>query len=128
MPPVGAAERAAQSESALGEIEPVADFSARAVRLDPLYEVGVDAALHYEVFDKVSDLVFCEGAREGGAQSEAFSEAAGHIVFAAALPRAEAAGGAYAVVAGVEAQHDFPEGYDVELRGGFVFCQIFHIF
>ena len=42
-------------------------------------------------------------------QAEAFAQAAGDVVFAAAFPDLEFAGGADAALAGVEPQHDFAE-------------------
>ena len=43
-------------------------------------------------------------------QAEAFAQAAGDVVFAAAFPGLELAGGADAAFAGIEAEHDFAEG------------------
>jgi hypothetical protein len=114
---------AADAEAALGEIEAVADGAADAVVLAPLDEVGRDAALHDEVLDEVPDLVVDEGGADGRFQAEAFAEAAGGVVLAAALPDLEFAGGADATLAGIEAEHDFTERELVEsaVFGGFDF-------
>ena len=54
------------------------------------------------------------------AQAEAAAQAAGDVVFAAAFPGGELAGGADAALAGIEAEHDFAERDDVvaALGGG----------
>ena len=109
MASVGAAERTADTVAALGEVQPVADIAPSAVCLDPFYKVHVHAALHDEVFEEVADLVLGERAHKTRAEPEAFAEAARHVVLAAAFPSAERAGGSDAVVAGVEAEHDFAE-------------------
>ncbi len=101
----------ADAEAALGEVEAVSDVLAEAIEVGaPLDEVGIDAALHDEVFDEVADFVFGEGGDDGGFEAEAFAEATGDVVFAAAFPGAELAGGADAAFTGIEAEHDFAEG------------------
>ena len=57
----------------------------------------------------MADLVVDEGGDDGGFQAEAFAEAAGGVVLAAALPDLELAGGADASLAGIEAEHDLAE-------------------
>jgi len=54
---------------------------------------------------------------DGGFQAEAFAQAAGGVVLAAAFPDLEVAGGADAALAGIEAEHDFAEEDLVEGAG-----------
>jgi len=114
---VGTAGGGADAETALGEVEAVADVAADAVVLDPLEQREVDTALEHEVFDEAADGVVGERGGDGGAQAEAATEAAGDVVFAAALPDLELAGGVDAGVAGIEAEHDFAEGEAVPAAG-----------
>ena len=67
----------------------------------PLDEPGIDPALHDKVLDQVADFVVGERGDHRGREAEAFPEAAGHVVLAAALPGAEAAGGPDTALAGV---------------------------
>ena len=74
------------------------------------------------------DLVVHEGGGDGSFQAEAFAEAAGGVVFAAAFPSRERAGGSNAALARIEAEHDLAErdliedggfgGLDGEAHGG----------
>ena len=114
LPRSGIADGAADAEAALGEVQAVADGAADAVVLAPLDEVGGDAALHDEILDEMADLVVHEGGDDGGLVAEAFPQAAGRVVFAAAFPDGEVAGGADPAFAGIEAEHDFAEGDLVE--------------
>ena len=120
MAAVGDADRAADAEAALGEVQAVADRAADAVVRHPADERGVDAALQDEVLDEPADLVVGERGDDGGAQAEAAAQAAGDVVLAAALPDLEGAGGADAALARVEAQHHLAEGHRVvaALAGG----------
>src|SRR5580658_9317727 len=90
---VGAAKGRAYAEAALSEVEAVAHGSAYAVVLYPANMRLIDAALEHEIFDEASDGVVCKGGDDGGAQAKAALEAAGDVVFAAALPRLEGAAG-----------------------------------
>ena len=49
----------------------------------------VDAALQHQVLDEPADVVVGQRGDDRGAQAEAAAQAAGDVVFAAALPRAE---------------------------------------
>ena len=57
----------------------------------------------------MADFIVDEGGADGGFQAEAFAEAAGDVVFAAAFPGLKGARCADASLAGIEAQHDFAE-------------------
>ena len=118
MAAVGTAGGGADSEAAFGEVEAVADIAADAIVLDPFEQGEVDAALEHEVFDKAADGVVGKRGGDGGTQAEAATEAAGDVVFAAALPDLEVAGGVDAGVAGIEAEHDFAKGKAVPAAGG----------
>ena len=47
--------------------------------------------------------------RHGGAQAEAATQPASHIIFAPAFPRFELTGGAYAPFSGIEPKHNFAQ-------------------
>ncbi len=106
---VGAADGRAHAEAALGEVEAVADLAADAVVGNPLDEGGIDAALQDKVFDQAANGVVGQSGGDGGAQAKAAAQAAGHVVFAAALPDLEVARGVDAALAGIEAEHDLAQ-------------------
>lgn len=110
---VGDAEGGADAEAAFGEVQAVACGAADAVEGAPEDELGADASLEDAIFEETADFVVHEGGADGGAESEAPAEAAGDVVFAAAFPDAEPAGGADPALAGVESEHDFAEGDEV---------------
>ena len=109
---------AADTEAAFGEVDGVADAFAHAVVGDPVDVGGVDAALEDEVFDEAADFVVGEGGQNAGGMAEATAEAAGDVVFAAAFPGGEVAGGANAAFTGVETEEDFTEGEEIEGHDG----------
>ncbi len=117
MAAVGAADRAADAEATLREIQAVADRAADAVERNPFDERRVDAALHDEIFDETADWIVGERRDDGGAFAEAFAEAAGDVVFAAAFPDVEGARRMDAAFAWIEAEHDFTEGDDIVAAG-----------
>ena len=106
---VGAAGSRAHAEAALGKVEPVAHRAAHAVVWNPVEQRVIDAALQDEVFDQPADGVIGERGGNGGAQAETAAQAAGHVVFAAALPHLKLARGVDAAFAGIEAEHDFAQ-------------------
>ncbi len=117
---VGAADRGAHAEAALGEVEAVPDAAADAVVGHPAHVALVDAALQDQVFEQAADRVVDERAHERRAQPEAAAQAARDVVLAAALPDAERARRVDPRVAGVEPQHHLAEADEIEaaLRGG----------
>ncbi len=84
---VGIADRAADAEAALGEIQAVADVAADAVVLAPLDEIGGDAALHDEILDEMADLVVHEGGDDGGLVDRSISAGRGRCCIRRRLPR-----------------------------------------
>ena len=106
---IGNAHRAANAVTALGEVQPVAHRAAHAVKRQPFDEFRVHTALQNKILDEPADVVVGERRADGGLEAEAASQAARNIVFAAALPGLEFAGGADAAFAGVEPQHDFAQ-------------------
>ena len=56
------------------------------------------------------NIVFREGGGNGGLHAEATAQSSGDIIFSAAFPDFEFAGGANASLAGIESEHDFAEG------------------
>jgi hypothetical protein len=103
------AERSADAEAALGEVEPVADRSADAVVGCPANERGIDTPLEHEILDQPADVVVSESRDDRAAQPEAAAQAASNVVLSPALPDAEFARGAHAILAGIEAQHHLAE-------------------
>ena len=61
MAAIRAAERGADAEALLGEVEADARVAAEAVELAPDDLRGVDAALHHEVFDQPAEIVDGQG-------------------------------------------------------------------
>lgn len=114
---VDAAFGTSDAEAALGEVDGVADALAHAVVRDPLDVGGIEAALEDEVFDEAANFVVCEGGQYACGMAEAAAEAAGDVVFAAAFPGGELAGGANAAFTGVETEEHFTEGEEVEGHG-----------
>jgi hypothetical protein len=70
-----------------------------------------------KILDQPPDRVVGEGGHHGRLQAEAAAQSAGHVVLAAALPGAEGARGVDALLAGVEAQHDFAQRYFIPEAG-----------
>ena len=62
----------------------------------------------------MADFVVHEGSDDSGLEAEAFPQAARGVVFAAAFPCGEIAGGADPAFTGVKTEHDFPERNLVE--------------
>ena len=115
---VGTAGGSAHAKAALSKVEAVAHGAADAIVRDPADERGIDAALEDEVLDEAADGVVGERGGDGGAQAEAAAQAAGYVVFAAALPNLELARGVDAHVAGIEAKHDFAQAEAVPAAVG----------
>ena len=119
---VRAADGTADAEAAFREVETIADGAADAVERNPFDERRIDAALHDEIFDETTDGIVGKGGHDGGAFAEAFAEAAGDVVFAAAFPDVEGARRVDAAFAWIEAEHDFTEGDDIVAAGFGGFC------
>ncbi len=81
----------AHAESALGEVEAVADGAADAIKRNPAQKRGIYAALQDTVFNKTADGVVGQCGSDGRAQTEAAPKAAGDVVLAAAFPDSELA-------------------------------------
>src|SRR5215470_3987956 len=103
---VGAAESGADAESALDEVEAIADGAADAIVRNPTYNLVYTALIH-QVFDKSADRVIRQRSNVRGFEVEATLQAAGNVIFATALEDLKVTRGGDAVVAGIEAQHDF---------------------
>src|SRR5437764_13328725 len=78
---VGAAERAAHAEAALGKVQAVAHGAAHAVVVEPFDEL-VHTALVDEVLNEASNGVFGERGDDSRLEPEAALEAARHVVLA----------------------------------------------
>ena len=115
--PVGVANCPADAIAPLGEIETVADRSAHAVIGSPDQIVRADAPLHDAVFDQVADFVVDEGRDHRCLKTKALSQAAGDVVFPAALPGLKMPGAANASLTGIKPQHHLSERYGVKQAG-----------
>ncbi len=115
---VGAADGRAHAEAALREVEAVPRAAADAVVRHEAHVAEVDAALQQQVLEQPADRVVDECRDDGGSQPEAAAQAAGHVVFAPALPHPKRARGVDPGVAGVEAQHHFAQAHEVEAAFG----------
>jgi TonB-dependent receptor len=71
---------------------------------------GIHAALQDQILGQGPHLVARQGGDDRGPHAEGFAQAAGDIVFAAALPDLEAAGCPDPALTRVEAQHDLAQG------------------
>ena len=120
MAAIRAAERGADAEALLGEVETDARVAAEAVELAPDDLRGVDAALHHEVFDQPAEIVDRQRGDGGGAFAPALAHGARDVVFAAAFPHLEAARIAHAAEARIESQHHLAErgAVPARFRGG----------
>ncbi len=115
---VGGAFGGTDSEATFGEVEAVAGGDAETVEVSPFDELGINSALEDEVLEEAADFVVDESGKDGGALAEAAAEATGDVVFTAAFPGLESAGGADAAVTGIETEHDFAHRDDVVGAGG----------
>src|SRR4051794_35453349 len=118
MSTVAAAERRADAEALLGEIEADARIASQAVEFAPDDLRHVDAALHHQVLDQPAEVVDGQGGNGRGALSPALAHGARHVVFAAAFPHGEAARVAYAAETRIETQHHLAERGAVPARLG----------
>lgn len=111
--PVHTAFGTANAEAAFGEVDGIAHAFAHAIIGHPFDVGGVQAALEDEVFNQAADLVVGKGGQDTGGVAEAAAESTGDVVFAAAFPGGEVAGGADAAFTGVETEKDFTKGEEV---------------
>src|SRR3954471_3248886 len=109
MATIAAAERRADAETLLREVEADARVAAQPVELAPDDLRRVDATLHHEIFDQPAEIVDGQRRHGGGALAPAFAHGARDVVFAAAFPHLEAARVAHAAEPRIEAQHHFTE-------------------
>ena len=117
---VRAAQGRAHAVAALGEVEAVAHRAADAVVLGPAEVRLVHATLVDEVLHEAAHRVVDQRGHHRRVQAEAALEAAGDVVFAAALPHLERARGVDAALAGVEAEHHLAEAHLVPAAGRLV--------
>src|SRR6476620_4474578 len=99
MSTITAAERRADAEALLREVETHARIASESVEFAPDDLRHVDATLHHEVFDQPAEIVDGQRGDGGGAFAPALAHGARHIVFAAAFPHGEAARIAHAAKA-----------------------------
>src|SRR5262249_44713051 len=107
---IRAAQSCADSETALGKVQPIANGAANAVILHPTHQRLIHASLIDQVFQQAAHRIIGEGGHDGGLQAEAALEAASHVVLTSAFGDFKLAGGPDATIAGGEAQDDFAQG------------------
>src|SRR5205814_3234325 len=112
---IRAAQRGAHAESALREIQSVARFSSDTVVIDPAQPREIATALQHQIFDQTSDGIIDERSDDRSVQSEAATQSARDVVFAAAFPRLKCTRRGDASVARIESQHHFAEGDEIVL-------------
>src|SRR6185312_6260957 len=90
---VRAAQRGADAEALFGEVEADTGVAAQAVEIAPDDVRGINAALADEILHQPAEIVPGQCGDDAGALAPAFAHGAGDIVFAAAFPHLELAGG-----------------------------------
>ena len=106
---VGASDCAADTESALGEVQTVTAFSSDTVCLHPLDEGSINTALADEVFHQTSDFVIRKCSDDSCLHAEAFTQTADNVVFSAAFPCTEGTCCTDSSFSRVKSQHYFAE-------------------
>jgi hypothetical protein len=99
--------------SAFGKIQAVADSAAHSVMLHPSDQRLVDATLINKILNKPPDWIVGERGNDGGVQPEAALQATRNVVFAAPFVYIKMSRGSNAAVARIEAQHHFPQAYQI---------------
>src|SRR5205085_7146140 len=110
---VRAAQRGAQAEAALGEVQAVAHSAPDAIIFHPADVRLIDAALVDQVLNQSPYGIVRQRRDDGRVHPEAALEAARDVVLAAALPDLERARGVDASAAGVEPQQHLAEAHHV---------------
>ena len=106
---IGHAFRTTNAKPAFSEIQSVTHRASDAVIIAPLNVVHIHATLHDEILYQTPHFIVCKCCDHTGLETKTSAQAARHIVFAAAFPYIELASRAYPTVAGIEAQHNFPQ-------------------
>ena len=114
---IGNPHCATHAKAAFGEVEAVADDATDTVKRHPPDKLGIDAPLQNEVFDEPANIVVRKSRGDGRLESEAATQAAGDVVFAAAFPDFEFARASDPAFARVEAEHDFSQREEVIFAG-----------
>src|SRR5271155_3879907 len=107
MATIRTAESRANAESSFGEVDAVTRSSTYSIKRHPANILLADAALKHQILDETADRIIRESRDHRRVQSEAALQPAGNVVFSAAFPRTKVARSRNALVAGIEAQHDF---------------------
>ena len=107
MATIHAAFCATDAETAFGEVDGIAHFAASAVIRNPFDELGVHASLQNEIFQEPADFIVGKSREHTGLLSEAASQSARDVVFAAAFPYRELSRGADAGFTGIETKQNF---------------------
>jgi hypothetical protein len=95
----------AHAKSTLGKIQSVAHRSADAVVRHPADQRAIDSSLQHQIFNQLSDWILGERGDHCGSHPEASAQAAGDIVFPAALPGSELSRSMDAFFSGIKPQH-----------------------
>src|SRR5260370_7347854 len=84
---IGTTHGGANTETALGKVEPVAHRASYAVVFHPAHMALIHAALVHQIFHQTAHWIIGQRGHDRGAQSEAALQSAPDIVFSATLPR-----------------------------------------
>jgi hypothetical protein len=120
------AECGSDPETAFCKVETVAGSSPDAIVRHPADQRLIDAALKDEILEQAPDWIVGESGDHSGFEAEAAFQSAGDVVFASAFAYFEGSGGGNAPVTGIEAQHDFPEAYQIPSAIFFIFDLQWH--
>ena len=100
---------APNTKAALGKIKAIAHRATDTIVIAPLNVIYIHATLHDEILHQPANLVVSKCRDDTGFQPETTPQTARHVIFAAAFPHIEIPSRAHAAIAGIKAQHDFPQ-------------------
>src|SRR5579863_6377661 len=108
MPAIRTSEGSANAKPSLGKIQAVAHASADRVIRHPAHVFLVHAPLQHQVFDKTTNRIVSECCHNRRVHAETAPEPTSYVVFASTFPHSKLTGCRYAIVSGIEPEHDFP--------------------
>src|SRR5450631_2532205 len=113
MAAVGTSQWRADAETALGEIQSVADLATDSVVLHPSHETLVHTTLVNQILQQAPNRIIGERCDMSGVETEASFQSARDVVFASTLAHVKRTRGPDAASARIKTQHDFAETDDV---------------
>ena len=100
---------APNTKAALGKIKAIAHRATDTIIIAPLDVIHIHAALHDKILHQPTDLIIGESGDNARLQTETTPKTTRHVIFAAAFPHIEIPSRAHTAIAGIKAQHDFPQ-------------------